>query len=143
MVMHNCEYVATASPAFMEDYYIKLDKAIEAAKRGFAYIHVFSPCPTGWRFPPEKLIEVARKGVETNMVPLWEYEYKAGLIRFTHHVKDPLPVQAFLSLIGKYRHLDDEQIAYIQGKTDERIERLKMFTREEKGKEMLHELRNT
>ena len=143
MVMHNCEYVATVSPAFMEDYYKKLDKAIEAAKRGFAYIHVFSPCPTGWRFPPEKLIEVARKGVETNMVPLWEYEYKEGLIRFTHHVEDPLPVQAFLSLIGKYRHLDDEQIVYIQGKADERIERLKMFTREENGKEMLHELRNT
>jgi phenylglyoxylate dehydrogenase beta subunit len=130
MVMHNCEYVATASTAFMEDYYAKVEKAIEAAKKGMAYIHVFSPCPTGWRFPPGKLIEVARKAVETNMVPLWEYEYREGRIRFTHPVDKPLPVQAYLSLIGKYKHLDEEQIVFIQEQTDRKIGVLKKF---EKG----------
>jgi phenylglyoxylate dehydrogenase beta subunit len=130
MVMHNCEYVATACMAFMEDYYAKLEKALEAAKRGMAYIHVFSPCPTGWRFPPSKLIEVGRKAVETNMAPLWEYEAETGRIHFTYPVENPLPVTAYLSLIGKYQHLDDEQIAHIQRKTDERIETLQKFTRE-------------
>ena len=132
MVMHNCEYVATASTAFMEDYYAKVEKAIEAAKKGMAYIHVFSPCPTGWRFPPGKLIEVARKAVKTNMVPLWEYEYKEGRIRFTHPVDNPLPVQAYLSLIGKYKHLDEKQIAFIQEQTNRKIGVLKNFAREEK-----------
>ena len=132
MVMHNCEYVATASTAFMEDYYRKLGKAIEAAKKGMAYIHVFSPCPTGWRFPTGKLIEVARKAVETNMVPLWEYEYREGRIRFTHPVDKPLPVQAYLSLIGKYKHLDEKQIAFIQGQTNRKIGMLRNFAREEK-----------
>ena len=132
MVMHRCEYVATASPAFMDDYYKKLDKAIEAAKKGMAYIHIFSPCPTGWRFPPGKLIDVARKAVDTNMVPLWEFENRIGSIRFTHHVENPLPVQAYLKLIGKYSHLDDEQAAYLQRRTDEQIDFLKNFTREEK-----------
>jgi len=136
MVMHNCEYVATACMTFMEDYYAKLEKALEAAKRGMAYIHVFSPCPTGWRFPPDKLIDVGRKAVETNIAPLWEYEAEAGSIDFTHPVEDPLPVKAYLSLIGKYHHLDEEQVAHIQRKTDERIERLKKFTREE-GKEVM------
>jgi len=125
MVMHNCEYVATASTAFMEDYYAKLDKAVEAAKRGMAYIHVFSPCPTGWRYPTGKLIEVGRKAVQTNIVPLWEYEYREGHIRFTHPVENPLPVQAYLSLIGKYRHLDEKQISTIQEQRDKKIERLK------------------
>ena len=129
MVMHNCEYVATASLAFMHDYYAKLDKAIDAAKRGMAYIHVFSPCPTGWRFSPSQLIEVSRKAVQTNMVPLWEYESGNGRIEFTHPVDNPLPVESYLSLIGKYRHLDKEQFAYIQQKADERIEVLKKFTR--------------
>ena len=127
MVMHNCEYVATASTAFMEDYYEKLDKALEASRRGMAYLHVFSPCPTGWRCPPAELIEVGRKAVETNVVPLWEYELDKGSIRLTHGVEDPLPVDLFLSLIGKYRHLDEEQKAYIRRKTEERIRLLQKF----------------
>ena len=127
MVMHNCEYVATAALPFMEDYYAKLDKAIQAAKRGMAFIHVFSPCPTGWRFSPSRLIEVARKAVEANMVPLWEYESDVGRIRFTHEVDNPMPVETYLRHIGKYSHLSEEQLARIQRKTDERIELLKKF----------------
>ncbi|HEX7157221.1 MAG TPA: thiamine pyrophosphate-dependent enzyme, partial [Burkholderiaceae bacterium] len=38
MVDHRCAYVATASTAFMEDLYAKLDRAIAAAKTGFAYL---------------------------------------------------------------------------------------------------------
>jgi len=129
MMMHNCEYVATASLAFLEDYYEKLDKAIEASKRGMAYIHVFSPCPTGWRFSPSMLIEIARKGVETNMVPLWEFEYKTGELRFTYPVDNPVPVEKYLSLVGKYRHLSPEQIKHIQGVTNQRIEVLKKFVK--------------
>ena len=136
MVMHNCEYVATASTAFMEDFYAKLDKAIEAAKRGMAFIHVFSPCPTGWRFHPSKLIEVARKAVETNMVPLWEYSSQEGRIQFTHPVDNPLPVKAYLSLLGKYRHLDKEQLAHIQKGTDQRVARLKKFAEHSGGQEL-------
>ena len=129
MMMHNCEYVATASLAFLEDYYKKLDKAIEASKRGMAYIHVFSPCPTGWRFTPSMLIEVARKGVETNMVPLWEFEYKTWELRFTYPVDNPVPVEKYLSLVGKYRHLSPEQIKHIQEVTNQRIEVLKKFVK--------------
>lgn len=127
MVMHNCEYVATASTAFMEDYYAKLDKALEASRRGMAYLHVFSPCPTGWRFPPSELIEVGRKAVETNVFPLWEFELEAGSIRLTQPVEEPLPVERFLSLIGKYHHLDEEQKSYIRRKTEERIQLLQRF----------------
>jgi len=122
MVMHHCEYVATASLAYMEDYYTKLDKAIELSKKGMAYLHVFSPCPTGWRYPPSNLIEVSRKAVETNMAPLWEYTDKDGSIRFTKSVDSPLPVNTYLSLVGKYRHLSEEQVNHIQETTDRQIE---------------------
>ena len=127
MMMHNCEYVATASTAFMDDYYDKLEKAIQAAKKGMAYLHVFSPCPTGWRFPPAKLIEVSRKGVETNIVPLWEYNKDDGKLRFTHSIDNPLPVQEYLKLVGKFRHMDPEQIAHVQGHVDKTIRTLKGF----------------
>ncbi len=130
MMMHNCEYVATASTAFMDDYYQKLEKAIVAAKRGMAYIHVFSPCPTGWRFSPSQLIEVGRKAVECNLVPLWEYDPDEDGLRFTHPVDNPRPVKEYLRLIGKYRHLDSEQIDHIQKTAETRVQMLEHFSEE-------------
>ena len=62
---------------------------------------------TGWRYEPSMLVQVARKAVEANIFPLWEFEYKKGRIVFTHSVDNPLPVKAYLSLIGKFRHLDE------------------------------------
>ena len=131
MVMHNCEYVATASTAFMEDYYEKLNKAMEASQRGMAYLHVFSPCPTGWRFPFDMLIEISRKAVLTNMFPLWEYSAEDGDLKFTHPVDNSLPVQNLLSLIGKYRHLNDKEIEHIQNVADQRIEILANYQKSE------------
>ena len=113
MVGHRCAYVATASTAYMTDFYAKLDKALQASKHGFAYLHVYSPCTTGWRFPSQKNIEVARKAVESNFVLLWEYTPEAGL-RLTHPVDDPVPVREYLEALGKYRHLTSEQVAHIE-----------------------------
>ena len=76
--------------------------------------------------------------VETNMVPLWEYSPQEGRIQFTHPVDNPLPVEAYLSLMGKYRHLDKEQLAHIQEGTDQRVERLRKFA-EHSGEQALEE----
>jgi phenylglyoxylate dehydrogenase beta subunit len=114
MMMHNCEYVATASTAFMEDLYDKLDKAIAASKRGFAYLHIYSPCTTGWRFPSQENIEVARKAVETNFVMLWEFNPRDGL-RLSRSLDDALPIDEYLEVLGKYRHLEPGQVAHIEG----------------------------
>jgi phenylglyoxylate dehydrogenase beta subunit len=118
MVSHRCEYVATASTAYMEDFYDKLDKAIAASKRGFAYLHVYSPCTTGWRFPSELNMEVARKAVETNFVMLWEYNPRDGL-RLTHSVDEPLPVTDYVKAMGRFRHLSPDQLDHIQAKVEE------------------------
>lgn len=120
MVAHRCEYVATASTAFMEDFYEKLDHALAASKRGFAYLHVYSPCTTGWRFPSQKNIEVARKAVETNFVMLWEYTPAAGL-RLTHPIDGAAPVAEYLHAMGKYRHLSAEQVEYIERHITENV----------------------
>jgi phenylglyoxylate dehydrogenase beta subunit len=135
MLMHNCEYVATASTAFMEDYYAKLDKAMQASKKGMAYIHVFSPCPTGWRFPPNQLIEIGRKAVEANLVPLWEYSLEKGELDFTHPIDNPLPVKEYLSLIGKYSHLNENEIEHIQKTSERRIGILTSFQHQNDKKE--------
>ena len=113
MMMHRCAYVATASTAFMEDFYAKLDRALEASKHGFAYLHVYSPCTTGWRFPSQKNMEVARKAVETNFVMLWEYTPTTGL-ELTHPVDHPTPIADYLQAIGKFKHLSPDQVAHIE-----------------------------
>ena len=46
-------------------------------------MHIYSRCTTGWRFPSDQNIEVARKAVETNFVLLWEFDPGVGL-QFTH-----------------------------------------------------------
>jgi phenylglyoxylate dehydrogenase beta subunit len=124
MVMHHCEYVATASTAFMEDLYDKLDRAIQAAKRGFAYLHIYSPCTTGWRFPSDQNIETARRAVETNFVLLWQYDPKNGL-RLTHSADDPRPLAEYVKLLGKFRHLSDEQIAHIEATVAQNVKFVK------------------
>ena len=128
MVMHNCAYVATASLAFVEDFYDKLDKAVAASKRGFAYLHVYAPCPSGWRFPAAETIAVCRKMVECNFVTLWEYRPEDGL-RFTYPVENPAPVEDYLKIIGKYRHLDQQQIDKIKRLVGDKLETVTRLVR--------------
>ena len=126
MLMHDCEYVATASTAFMEDLYDKLDRAIQAARSGFAYLHIYSPCTTGWRFPSDQNIEVARKAVETNFVLLWEFNPRDGL-QLTRPAEDARPIAEYLEMLGKYRHLAPEQVAHIERTVATNLGRIQMF----------------
>ncbi|HJM51969.1 MAG TPA: thiamine pyrophosphate-dependent enzyme [Alphaproteobacteria bacterium] len=128
MMMHNCRYVATASMAYMSDYYAKLDKAIEASQRGMAYLHVYAPCPSGWRFAAADTIEICRKMVETNFVTLWEYEPDTGL-EFTRPTDRPLPLAEYIDLLGKYRHINDDQRAHIQSTVERRLAMVAGFVR--------------
>ena len=70
MAMHQIEYCATASPSHMKDMVEKIQKGLEASKKGFAYLHIFSPCPTGWGYVSHMSITVARRAVESNLFPL-------------------------------------------------------------------------
>lgn len=122
MSMHGLQYCATASPSNMADFVAKVQKGLEASKKGFAYLHVFSPCPTGWAYPSQKAIEVARKAVASNVFPLWEMD-EAGY-RLTEN-KKPIPVAEFVQGIGKFKNLTPEVIESIQQVADARYETLK------------------
>ncbi len=126
LTAHKCRYVATASTGYMEDLYEKLDRAVEASFEGFSYLHIYSPCPTGWRVPSSKVIEACRMSVDSNFVTLWEYTNTAGL-RFTRSPDNPIPVVDYVRTIGKYRHLDAGQLAHIQAKVDEQVALLKLM----------------
>jgi len=112
MAMHPVPYVATATLSHMEDFIKKLLKAIEKKREGFAYIHVFSPCPVGWGVESDSSISVCRMAVRTNYFPLWEAE--GGKFRLTHTVAKPKPIIEYTKLIRKFRHLSEEELARIQ-----------------------------
>jgi len=70
MVAHEIPYVATASIAYWQDLLMKARRGLET--EGPAFLHVFAPCPRGWRYPTSKTIELARLAVESCVFPLWE-----------------------------------------------------------------------
>ena len=125
MLMHRPVYMATATVSHMEDYVKKLQKAKEAAKEGFVYLHVLSPCPVGWRIDSDKVIEVCRTAVRTNYFPLWEAEH--GKPRITVPVANPKPVSEFTKLMRKFSHLGEDGIAALQEQVDSRFKLLKVL----------------
>ncbi len=119
MLMHNPEYMATASPSNMNDFVKKVEKGVEASKRGFAYLHLFAPCPTGWGYKSEESIEFARNAVKSNIFPLIEYENGKLEVRKN---PNPMKVKEFINGIKKYRHMDESAIELLQETTDHRME---------------------
>ncbi len=120
-VAHGIPYVATASPAFPYDLMTKVRRGAEV--RGPAYIHIYSPCPTGWRCPPDLAIEVARLAVQTGVFPL--YEVIEGRYRINQPKGELKPVEEYLKLQGRFRHLDEAAKTRIQERVREEWERLK------------------
>ena len=108
----NIAYAATCSPAYMKDFRTKIEKAREASKHGFAFLHILAPCPTGWKSKPELMVQQCRDAVQTNYFPLWEAEY--GEFKFTVNVKDPKPVTEFTKTQRRFAHMTEEQMAKLQ-----------------------------
>ncbi len=123
IAMHNVAYAATASPSHLEDFAKKLLKAKEKKEEGFAYLHVFSPCPVGWRIDSNLTIEVCRMAVRTNYFPLWEADN--GRFRLTHEVANPRPVQELTKLMRKFSHLKEADMENLQKSVNERYALIK------------------
>jgi len=121
MAMHGAAYVATLSPAYMKDFVRKIEKAA-SIKEGFVYLHVFSPCPTGWKSDPKESISIARKAVQTNFFPLFEVED----MKFTLNmeIKKPEPISEFINMLGKFEHINDEEVHGMQTMVDNKYNQL-------------------
>ena len=132
MVAHHIPYVANASPGFYNDLIAKARKAFNI--EGPKFMNVISPCPRGWRYSPEKTIEMARKAVETCLWPLYEVEYGkhrlTGLSRMIAEGKrEKLPIEEYLRSQGRFSHLFTDKfkpmIPEIQKQVDKNWNELK------------------
>ncbi|TWH51901.1 thiamine pyrophosphate-dependent enzyme [Sporomusa sp. KB1] len=125
---HHIPYVAqTTFTKNFKDLHEKSEKAIY--KKGAAFMNILAPCPRGWRYPTEDLMEMCRLAVETCYWPLFEVE--DGNWKLSYIPKNKLPIEVFLKPQGRFKHLfakDNEHlIEEFQKEVDQRwSELLKM-----------------
>lgn len=121
---HGAKYVATASISHPIDLYRKVRKAIQMG--GPTFVHVLTPCPTGWRFPTDMTVKIARLAVDTGVFPL--YEVQDGRLRLDpKEIKKP--VEEYLKLQGRFSHLTPQRVDEIQRIVSEDFEMLKNLER--------------
>jgi pyruvate/2-oxoacid:ferredoxin oxidoreductase beta subunit len=120
LAAHRIPYAATCSVAFPEDMMNKIQKA--RSIHGTRFIHIFAPCPTGWKAPSSLAVKIARLAVHTKVFPL--YEVEDGLKYHINVNPKNLPVDEYLRLQGRFAHLTDDEIHTIQETVDREWERL-------------------
>lgn len=120
-VAHNIPYVATACPSYPFDLMAKVKKAVSIT--GPSYLHVLSPCPTGWRLPPNLAIRIGRLAAETGIFPI--YEVEDGEYKMNIDFPNLRPVKDYLLLQGRFRHLPKEVLEDIQTKVNNEYAKLK------------------
>ena len=115
MAAHGMPYTATACVSFPMDYMKKLRKASKI--NGPSFIDLLCPCPTGWGFHSSRMVEVGKLAVLTGAWPL--YEIENGKFKLTYTPAKLLPVERYLSLQYRFKHLDKKEINEIQRKINE------------------------
>lgn len=100
---HDPAYMATASPAFLQDLRRKTNRGLEAD--GPAFIHMHSPCPPGWRMDSSETIDVARLAVKSGLWVLYERE-RGGEYQINQPskaaFKKPGDVEDYVQLQGRF-----------------------------------------
>ncbi|MBT3226292.1 MAG: pyruvate synthase subunit beta [Deltaproteobacteria bacterium] len=121
---HNPTYVATCSAAYPLDFYNKIIKAISL--KGMKYIHIHTPCPSGWGIAERLSITVGKMAVNAGLYDLYEVENgKKTLSGPSSKLlqKKELPrVAEYLKIQSRFRALSEQQIAEIQAEIDTKWE---------------------
>jgi pyruvate ferredoxin oxidoreductase beta subunit len=126
MEAHGIPYVASTSAAFPTDVYDKVSKA--RGIHGLRYIHMNTPCPSGWGFDPKDTVRLGKLAVDCGLVVL--YEVEDGVFRLTSRSASlakagrPLvPVADYLATQSRFRGMGDDAKTAVQAWVDGRWER--------------------
>jgi pyruvate/2-oxoacid:ferredoxin oxidoreductase beta subunit len=128
MEAHGIPYVASTSAVYPDDVYDKLRKA--RGIRGLRYVHMNTPCPSGWGFDPKNSVRVGQLAVDTGLVVL--YEIENGAFRLTGRSKAIAarprrkPLSEYVAAQSRFKGVSPEDVAALQRWVDGRWE---AFTR--------------
>lgn len=102
MVAHHLPYVAqTLAMNNFKDLYEKAEKAIYT--EGPTFLNVLAPCPRGWGYPTEDLMQINKLAADTCYWPL--YEVVDGKYKITYKPAKKLPIEEFLKPQKRFRHM--------------------------------------
>lgn len=129
---HHIPYVAqTTFIGNFKDLHEKAEKAIYT--EGSAFLNILAPCPRGWRYNSEDMMEITKLAVETCYWPL--YEVIDGEYKLSYRPKVKQPIENFLKPQGRFKHLfkkgNEHLIAEVQEEIDRRWEELLRLCGEE------------
>jgi pyruvate ferredoxin oxidoreductase beta subunit len=123
MEAHGIPYVASTSAAYPTDVYDKVVKA--RGITGLRYIHMNTPCPSGWGFDPKDTVRLGKLAVDSGVVVL--YEVEEGVFRLTGRSaslaragKPLAPVAGYLATQSRFRGMSPEAVALVQTWVDRR-----------------------
>ncbi len=131
VLAHELDYVATATPFHWKDFVTKVQKGLEV--KGPAFLHVFAPCPRGWRTEPAKSISYSKLAVETCIFPLWEAVKGKRVLSIPSKIytlvpQKKKPIVDYFEGQGRFRHLfkpeNKHVLDQIQETTDARWKKL-------------------
>ena len=102
MAEHHLPYVAqTVGYMNFKDLYEKAEKAIYT--EGPCFLNVLAPCPRGWGYPTDMLMQINKLAVETCYWPL--YEVIDGKYKINYKPAKKLPVEEFLKPQKRFKHM--------------------------------------
>ena len=121
MLLHQpLAYQATASIADMKDMKRKIAKAGE--QDGPSFLHIHAPCGTGWKFPANKTVTMAKLAVKSGLWLQWEKEN--GRIKINKQPSDWEAAREYFKLQGRFAGLSDEMVTEIIAQARQRYETL-------------------
>jgi len=118
-VAHRPAYAATVIGAEPLDLARKVEKA--RSIKGPKLLLALSPCPTGWDFDPQQSVQIGQLAVKSGIWPL--KEYVDGQVSHTKLPRERVPVEDYLRLQGRFRHLfeperEEQMLQEIQQRVD-------------------------
>ncbi len=99
MAAHRIPYAATLSLAHRDDFLRKVRYARDL--KGFRFLLILSPCPTGWKSEPDESVDLIGKAVSSGLFPV--YEVFDGM-RYRINVQPEFtPIEDYISRQRRYR----------------------------------------
>uniref|UniRef100_A0A7V4DEM9 Pyruvate ferredoxin oxidoreductase n=1 Tax=Candidatus Caldatribacterium californiense TaxID=1454726 RepID=A0A7V4DEM9_9BACT len=121
---HGIPYVAQSVASNWRDLVAKAEKAFHTD--GPSFINVLASCNRGWRHEPSETLKIMQLAVDCCVWPL--YEVENGVYRLTYKPKEKKPVEEWLRVQGRFRHLlapeNRHLVEAFQRYVDEEWERL-------------------